>query len=343
MTQQGDAHLPLIAECLSRMGIRSGVLGYQVLQDGISGSRTYRLELDSVAAAALVAATAAAAGTTVLKITLADSAPYVYARARREFHFYHDLAGHIPLRVPRLLASHADDAFGVCILLAAYRPVDPTQAWQEPEYLEMARQLATFHACYWARTDDLAALSWLRQPESPPSEAQIEGARAAWRELLRQERLRDFLPAGSLQAIDDALDRAPEMGADLCPFPMTLCHGDCHLGNLLRDPHDNLVWADWQEVGLGCGPEDLSFLLQRAYPAGDAPLAPAVTEAYQAALEAATGQRVPLSAVRRAMDAFELRMRLLQWPFYLGQAPVAWVSGMARRVEQLVQSVFLKT
>jgi aminoglycoside phosphotransferase (APT) family kinase protein len=325
MTQQEDTHRPLIAECLSRMDVRSEILGYQVLQDGISGSRTYRLELDT--------------GTAVLKITVADSAPYVFARARREFHLYHTLAGHIPLQVPRLLASCADDAFGVCILLAAYRPADPPQAWQEPEYLEMARELAAFHARYWAKTDELAALPWLRQPEPQPSEVQIEGARTAWRELLCQERLRDLLPAGSLQAIYDALGRAPEMDAALGPFPMTLCHGDCHLGNLLRDPQGRLVWADWQEVGLGRGPEDLSFLLQRAYPAGDAPLAPAVTATYQAALEAATGQRVPLDAVRRVMDIFELRIRLLEWPFYLGQAPVEWVSGMVRRVKQLAQSI----
>ena len=34
-------------------------------------------------------------------------------------------------------------------------------------------------------------------------------------------------------------------------FPSTLCHGDCHMGNLLRDAHNGLVWADWQEVGTG--------------------------------------------------------------------------------------------
>lgn len=51
---------------------------------------------------------------------------------------------------------------------------------------------------------------------------------------------------------------------------LTLCHGDCHLDNLLRDPDGRLIWADWQEARKGYGPSDLAFCLQRAEATGAA-------------------------------------------------------------------------
>jgi hypothetical protein len=125
------------------------------------------------------------------------------------------------------------------------------------------------------------------------------------------------VPEGAVRALYEAIERVPEIGATLEPFPRTLCHGDCHIGNLLRDGEGNLVWADWQEVGISRGPEDLSFPLQRAFPTGETCFAEAAITQYRARLEAETGEPVSLDDVRRAMDGYELRARLLEWPTYL--------------------------
>ena len=58
--------------------------------------------------------------------------------------------------------------------------------------------------------------------------------------------------------------RFDRLDAALTELPVCLRHGDWHLGNILIDPADRFVWIDWQEVGLGHGPEDLALLWQRA-------------------------------------------------------------------------------
>jgi hypothetical protein len=39
------------------------------------------------------------------------------------------------------------------------------------------------------------------------------------------------------------------------------------------------------------------------------------------------------------MDGYELRARLLEWPYYLEGAPAEWVLGMLRRIELLAGRV----
>jgi Ser/Thr protein kinase RdoA (MazF antagonist) len=315
----------LIADSLSRLDIHATVSGYDILAGGISGSHTCRLHLET--------------GPVVLKVTLANSEPYILHRARRELQFYQALADRIPLQVPRVLASAMDDTFGVCILLAAYQPAAPSHVWDERDYFPVVAQLARFHALYWGRADELAAFPWLKRPAPEADEAQVRRAREVWRELLAQEQFADLAAEDPLRAIDAALTCLPEIDAARRAFPLTLCHGDCHLGNLLRDARGGLVWADWQEVGIGRGTEDLSFLLQRAYPQGNDVLAERLARVYAAHLATEIGHPVPLAAICRVMDAFELRARLLEWPFYLGSAPVEVISGMLSQIEVLVDRI----
>ena len=101
---------------------------------------------------------------------------------------------------------------------------------------------------------------------------------------------------------------------------MTLCHGDCHLDNLLRDQEGHLIWADWQEVGIGYGPSDLSFFLQRAEANGAAIAHDLVVTAYCTALEAAGVAGVSEHAITSAMKESERRTRLLYWPDYMNNA-----------------------
>jgi aminoglycoside phosphotransferase (APT) family kinase protein len=150
-----------------------------------------------------------------------------------------------------------------------------------------------------------------------------------------QRKFGDVLTAAVRRSFGHWVAHIAALDAILAAFPVTLCHGDCHIGNLLRDERGNLVWADWQEVGLGRGPEDLSFLLQRAaHDGGSIPWEQTVA-IYQRHLQAHIGELVPLADIQRTMDASELRTELIQWPFYLQWASIEQVSRMVNRIQSL--------
>jgi Ser/Thr protein kinase RdoA (MazF antagonist) len=142
-------------------------------------------------------------------------------------------------------------------------------------------------------------------------------ARETWLALAQRPQFHDVLTETVLHAIEAALvdiSTTPEYGSDTA---MTLCHGDCHLDNLLRDQDGQLIWADWQEVCIGYGPSDLTFFLQRAEADGAAIAHDSVVTAYCTALEAAGVAGVSERAVTGAMHESERRTRLLYWPDYM--------------------------
>ncbi len=156
------------------------------------------------------------------------------------------------------------------------------------------------------------------------------------------KRFRDVLTPRRRQAIEALLRQIATIEAAVRAFPPTLCHGDCHIGNLLRDRDGHLVWADWQEVGIGRGPEDLSFLLQQAWFEGAAVSLDEVAEAYRERLERALGRNFSLSAIIAVMHAAELRTRLLEWPAYLKHAPEAALAQILDRIQYLAEGVGIR-
>jgi aminoglycoside phosphotransferase (APT) family kinase protein len=139
--------------------------------------------------------------------------------------------------------------------------------------------------------------------------------------------------------INELLTRIKDVASVTQSFPLTLCHGDCHIDNLLEDSFGNLIWADWQEVGLGYGPEDLSFFFQRARASGGKPPYDKMIDIYRSSIEAAIDERIPIDSIQRVMDEFELRTRLLHWPAYLIHAPEEIVADTLHRIEKLATTV----
>jgi len=101
----------------------------------------------------------------------------------------------------------------------------------------------------------------------------LEPARAAWRALWTQPRLAAVFDQATIARVEGALQSlAVEPVASASPdLPLTLCHGDAHHENLLTRDDGAWVWADWQEVGIGCGVDDVSFFYQRSMAAGGNP------------------------------------------------------------------------
>jgi aminoglycoside phosphotransferase (APT) family kinase protein len=158
----------------------------------------------------------------------------------------------------------------------------------------------------------------------------------AWQPLWGRLAAGGYEQARVLGLLARGVERVTTLQALRQATPMTLCHGDCHIGNLLYDAGDRLVWADWQEVGIGRGPDDLSFLLQRAVADGASVPETSLLAAYRDELIALTGTSLTLKTLQGIMDAFELRTRLLEWPPYLAMGDDRRIAAHVARIEQIL-------
>jgi aminoglycoside phosphotransferase (APT) family kinase protein len=242
-----------------------------------------------------------ASGSLVVLVRLGDEELVLKTATARETAFYRAAAA-IPVRVPRVVASD-----GTGLLLEALTPLPPATDWPEARWHEVAHQLGALH-----HADVAAAIGdqpWLK-PATAADRRPDATARAFW-------------TADELALLDDIEP------VDLQPC---LVHGDVHAGNLLLDRSNDLVWADWQEVGIGAGPADLALLWQRAEFDGADPPRAAMLASY------AEARGIPCdSELVRATTAAELRLLLLDWPPFLTRAEPARASVMRQRLHALRQ------
>src|SRR5690348_1406940 len=133
----------------------------------------------------------------------------------------------------------------------------------------------------------------------PPGPARIVAGLAVWRGL----------------AGDAVADRAGELlAASPVPRSTVVVHGDCHVGNLLRDG-DATVWIDWPDMGAGTGAEDLALLWQRAEFDGGHPPRAAMLDIYLR-----HRGEVNAAVFGRALAAEEIRLLAVDWPTFLAGA-----------------------
>lgn len=325
MVQGRARHQRLIEECLIKMDRDPArILEYHVLQEGISGASTFLIRFSNEDA--------------ILKITLSDKGSGAFERAQRELAFYRDLAEHIPLYVPRLIALH-NDPHTVALLLGVYQPAVPPTQWSKQEYLEAARQLGRFHATFWEKTDQFSRFPWLRRPQREMLTEHMQVAFDDWQSLRQQPAFRDILTEQECRWLHSLISSMLVVDKIIQSLPMTLCHGNCEPSNVLRDSNGNFIWADWQEVGPGRGPEDLSFFLQQSSIAGGMPPYEDTLAAYHECLEVGTGQSIPLATIYRVVNAVALWADVLYWPAYLGQASRHQLLDLLHRIHFLANRI----
>jgi len=310
-----DRGEPAIRDAMHRLGVAGEVDagGLRVLAGGMSGSVVCRFTLDG--------------RDVVLKRTVAGHRNAVLlARARREVWFYRELAGRVPVRVPAMIGSAIDPEAGTLLLLAACDPAPPPESWPDAGYAEVARDLGRFHAAM--RGVPLPA--WMPSA-SATTPGQRRDAAESWRTFVETTRL---IPDGLHRRMEETIARVAELDAAIPAGPATLCHGDFHAGNLLRDADGRWVWADWQDSRIGPGVDDLAFLWERAFSAVEARLPPfdAMVEAYWAGLAEAGGPGMDRVAFGRALAWSELRGWLIAWPPYLGYLSRAQQERVVARI-----------
>ena len=317
------SHHDLLARSLSALGLDVRQLrSFAVLAGGSSGARTYRLQFPE--------------GDQVLKVTVAERGGYLPERGRREILFYRHLAADARMPIPYLIASHLDHTLA-CLLLESYAPTPEPPRWTDTMFVRAAEQLAQLHAAFRGRTEDLSAFGWLRATEDPV-EADIRTAMASWARLRAEPRFAAILTAERYAHVVEQIGLLAHTGIEPDSFPVSLCHGDFHAGNILFGPGGEMIVADWQEVGPGRGPEDLSFFIQRATFSGATVPVDAMVAAYRRSLTVAIGCDVPERDIRRVADAAELRTRLLHWPAFLTAAPAHQLAELLDRIQSLTIS-----
>jgi len=327
MKQQEWAHRQEIEHCLKKMHREPSQLqAYQILQGGISGAATYRLQMTGEEL--------------VLKVTSMESEQSVRERAQRELSFYQTLAPRLPLHVPHMIA-HLHDTKAIALLLTVYEPSAPPIQWQEQQYLKVAEQLALLHASFWKNTELMTRFSWLCREQWTLSVLQLQRATQQWQTLQNNPCFQPLIPSSRYQRAVRILPLMGSMESLLASFPLTVCHGDCHIDNLLRDRQGQLVWADWQEVGVGPGPADLTFFYQRAFKAGGTVPFEAMISTYHQQLEVETREKLPFPLLQQVLDALELRAWLLTWPAYLMDVSPQWLASLFNRIDLLADRLHL--
>lgn len=353
-------HRGHIHDWLDLLGRRPrGEVRYEPLRDGKSGAYTFRVIVDDEVL--------------ILKVVSSDNHPLIVERGVRETLFYSRLAGAVPIGTPEVVASYGPEVAAghgrrLCVrgasagrqllggkeatagagqvvsalLLRGYRTPEPVASWDQSRFEDIARQLASLHAVHWGRVDELGSFEWLRQPDSDLS-SYYDSARSAWRGLWSQERLAPVFDPSVIHRIEHALDHVRTVVANAesssthqADLPLTLCHGDAHHENLLVRDDGAWVWADWQEVRIGYGPDDISFFYQRAVAAGGTADWLHMLRAYHRELECQTGTIIDFEVIRRRAVSYELTTRLFQWPVYLEQAPENVIRAHVSRVIELI-------
>ncbi|NUP52347.1 MAG: aminoglycoside phosphotransferase family protein [Catenulispora sp.] len=271
---------------------------------------TDAIELTGSASGASVYRVQAAGEDAILKVTGPGNTRQL---ARRELAFYRIMADRIPVRIPRLL-RYTDNEDITALLLSAHPTSPPAREWSKPTWLELARQLAELHSLSIPSGDRWLGTSWLRQAlDQPP----LDLAEGYWSNT------------SAASNISLVLGRISELAAAFKSVPDCFVHGDCHVDNLLREDGE-LVWADWQSVGVGNPAGELAFLWSRA-DADDADLP------YEAMLDVYLAHRDTEPApFRRALIAAEICILLFGWPHYAAYREQHAQDRIARRLIHLI-------
>ncbi|MBU8860485.1 MULTISPECIES: phosphotransferase [unclassified Micromonospora] len=184
---------------------------------------------------------------------------------RREVAFYRELAGALPLPVPRCYAAGYDESSGDFVLLlgdaAPARPGDQLTGCTVDEVATVLTGLAAAQAVHW----DRPAPGWL--PVRGADGGRRLGAAYRLTAGAFAERFGDLLSPAALGVVEALRTRIRGWVRADRP-PLTLLHGDLRVDNLLftDGPEPAVTVVDWQTVQLGPGPSDAAYLVGGSLP-----------------------------------------------------------------------------
>ncbi|HEV3310812.1 MAG TPA: phosphotransferase, partial [Chloroflexota bacterium] len=176
--------------------------------------------------------------------------------------FYRDLAGKIPIRTPRVVATGIDDGHG-WVLMERVAGVRKHTNWTEADYRNVVEDMALLHSQYWNNTDSLRT-DWLRvmNPETvsgmiPELTSAVDELRGSWLAATWS----DALGEDRLDRMTSALEASEALARPLRAAGLTFVHGDYWFYNSLHTRHGRRVVVDWQTPMIWSGCWELAYFM----------------------------------------------------------------------------------
>lgn len=179
---------------------------------------------------------------------------------RAEARFYAELAGDVPVRVPRSWHASHDDAGRYVMVLEDLQAVGARYPGASDPHLASFAEatidaFAALHAAFWdsPRFAEGGDLAWVeRRSRSYGSAAPLV--------TFAVEQLGEKLPPASRALAETYLPRAEQIPALLAEGTPTLIHGDAHIGNMFA-LGDTPGFLDWAMVSSAPGMRDVAYFL----------------------------------------------------------------------------------
>jgi hypothetical protein len=176
----------------------------------------------------------------------------------REARFYRELAGEVPVRVPRPIWSlWTADRRAYIMLLEDLESSGCTfpdfhSGGDLPMIRSAVEELARLHAAFWESPRFQQELAWIKPPMHSEMGPQLVATGV------------EAFGADQPEAFHDMAEVYTQHGAAvaarLAAGPQTLMHGDPHLGNQFVDT-GTIGFLDWAVVCRGPGLRDVAYLL----------------------------------------------------------------------------------
>jgi thiamine kinase-like enzyme len=210
-----------------------------------------------------------------VKITPVGWPQRIFGHAMRlgemEVRFYQELAGDVPVRVPRVFAARATSGHERFVLLledvaqGGARFVELGDQAGEAEARAVVTALASLHAAFWQSPRFETDLAWVRCLERRGAELPIERFLTAQMVTRAVRRYGASMPPVFERAAILVRDHRDALEARWSAGPRTLVHGDCHIGNLFFEG-DGVGFLDWQVLARAPGLRDVGYFLSNSVP-----------------------------------------------------------------------------
>ena len=192
---------------------------------------------------------------------------------RLEVAFYRDLRASVPVATPEVFAARYDPGLARFALVLedlegrGCRFGDITKPCTSDHAAAVVSALARLHAAFWDSPRFGGDLGWVPSQHRDPNGALV--ARLVKRSVAQVERSHaDRIPERVRTGGREVLARRPALDAALARRPLTLLHGDTHIGNMAFDG-PSPVFFDWQVVRRGPGLRDVTYFMVTSLPVED--------------------------------------------------------------------------
>ena len=184
---------------------------------------------------------------------------------RQEVAFYRDLPSEVPVETPQVYAARYDPVLARFALVLedlesrGCRFGDITKPVGADEAAAVVTALAHLHAKFWDSPRLGADLAWIKAQHEDPNAGLV--ARLIKRSMAQLDRSHgDKVPERVRTAGRRVIDRRAQLDAALARGPLTLLHGDTHVGNMAFDD-TTPVFFDWQVLRKGPGFRDIAYFM----------------------------------------------------------------------------------